>query len=250
MKRILSLLVLMLTLSVFSIDLTEAIEKLDALSYKVERVFIEKLKDESVKLRFETVYKWGENKVVFVMSPEKIIWIRKDGQYWLGKDVLLYSPVDLKDLEDIAIEELESSDAKIKSSGEGYTITFKTDKGTFKITLDRDFRPVKIEREIMGIKMELDYKEYYDDVPSIKQVLKGLKLSDELAFPQEIGDILSMLSWFSISFEDGTIVVKGIFDGKLVSISISPKPHERFLKYGQIYINSSDEQILEELGLK
>ncbi len=235
----------------FSVSLNEIAEKLVDLNYKAERVFIEKPKAGAVKMRLETVYKWGENKIVFIMAPEEVTWVRKEDEYWLGNDVLLYSPVDLKDLEDITLEELLSApQVAIKEEQGNHLITFVTDKGKFELVLDEDFRPLRIVRSILGIKMEMEYREYFEDLPSMEEILAKLKLSDELAFPKEIGDVLMLLDWFTLFKEDNVIHIKGIFKGTFVDISISSQPFPGSLKYGNIYIKTENKDIMKNLGLK
>lgn len=250
MKRLLSVIlagIVFWTLS-FAVEVSEILQRWENSTYKAERIFLEKYGDDAVRMRYEIVYKWGTNKIVKVDSPQEIVWLRNDDGCWIGSEVLYMVPIDIKDLEDIALEAAqEASDVKLKEDNDGYTLVYSTDRGSFFIKLSKDFLPLLIRRKLMKLTMEMEYKEYYSEVPKEEEVKKEFKLSDKKAFPDEIARILRRLEWFSIEREPDSIVIKGVYRNRMISIDITPLRRGRFRRFGRYFVFSKDKEFMEDL---
>jgi len=250
MRKLISVIAIVLIVPMlsFAIEINEILQKWEDSTYRAERIFLEKYGDDAVRMRYEVVYKWGTDKVVKVDSPQEIVWLRNDDGCWIGNEVLYVVPIDIKDLEDIALEAAQEADnIKLKEDDDGYTLVFSTDRGSFFIKLNEDFLPVLIRRKVMKLTMEMEYKEYYEEVPEEEEVKKELKLSNKKAFPEEIAKILRRLEWFSIEKDPAAITIKGVYRNRIIHIEITPMRRDKFRRFGRYFIFSKDKQFMEDL---
>ncbi len=194
------------------------------------------------KMRYEEVFRWKDRKFVRVLIPERVDWYRYGNEVWMGREVLKLVPVEVLDLEDVALRELEeSSEVFVRSFKYGYVLNFKTDEGDFKVVLDPEGRPLKITRKFSNIEIKMVYEDFMDTLPSAKSVISELKLSDSKLFPEEIGKVISCLDWFYMDFSDGVLVLSGISDGKWVKIEISKKRLNGSRRFGKFYIKAPED---------
>ncbi len=199
------------------------------------------------KMRYEEVFRWKGSKFVRVFVPVEVSWYRSKDGTWSGRGRLKKLPINLLDLEDIALREVEKTSPKIEEQDWGFLIKFSTSKGDFEIWLRHNGIPLKIDRKFHDIEMKMIYESWDSPPPKPDSVLKNYEFSNELAFPVEIGRALSCLDWFYISREDGMMVVKGISHGKWVELEISPRKIRGAIKIGTVYFKTSDERILKTL---
>jgi len=240
--------VLVLSTLSFAIEVSEILQKWENSTYKAERIFLEKYGEDAVRMRYEMVCKWSTDKIVKVDSPQEVIWLRNDDGCWIGKKVLYAVPIDIKDLEDIALEAAQEADEiKLDEDDDGYMLSFTTDRGSFFIKLNRDFLPLIIRRKLMRLTMEMEYKEYFDEVPKEEDVKKEFKISNKKAFPDEIARILRKLEWFSIEREPETIIIKGVYKNRMIYIEIAPIGRERFRRFGKYFVFSKDKEFMRDL---
>ena len=250
MRKFLSVILIIGVFSVFvfAIDISEILQKWEESEYKAERLFLEKYEDEVVRMRYEVVYKWTADKLVQVDSPRKIIWFRSDYGCWMGDEVLYYIPLEIKDLEDIALEAAyEATDIKLEKVEDDYILEFSADRGNFLVKLNEDFLPILIKRELVKLTMEMEYKEYYDEVPEEEETKKEYRFSDKKAFSEEIARILKKLEWFSIEEEPNSIRIKGVYRNRIIDINIAPMRKGKFRKFGKYFIFSKDKEFMDEL---
>ncbi len=251
MRRIALFLIFIIAFSslVVAFELDGIISTYENSEYTAKRVFIEESEIFGVKMRYETVYKWGTDKLVVVSAPSEVVWLRKDDESWMGKDGTLYRmPIILKDLSDLAFELLQAAtDVEVEEELDEIFIRFTSIKGKFEIII-KDSSPYKITRELNGIKMELEYKEY-EETQGKDDILRNYTLSDRYAIPEELGVVLELLDWFVIEGkEDGVISIKGIYHGKLIDLKISLVESEGCVKVGNYCIYSDCKEFLEELS--
>ena len=197
------------------------------------------------RIRYEEVYRWGDSKFVKVFVPMEMYWYRSVDGTWSGRDTLKRLPVNILDLEDIALREVEKATPVVEENEWGYKLEFSTEKGDFEVWLNKNGIPMRIVREFHGIEMKMIYENWDSPPPPKEFVLKDHRFSNELAFPEEVGRVLACLDWFYISKEDGVMIVKGISHGKWVEIRISGKKLKGSVKLGVFYLKTDDEDILK-----
>ena len=238
MKRVLVFIFALAT--VFAITKEDIAEIWRSSQYVAYRFFVEE--SDFPKIRYEKVYKNGDDKLVFVLNPKSLVWVRTDDGCWMGNEVLYKVPSGIKDLEDVALEALEESTGATIVEGDGwYMLEYETRKGYFKVDIDEAGVPMDIYREIDGIVMKMDIKPLLEDVEDFKALLKGRKLSDKLAFPRELGNIFKIFDWFSMEEGNERIVIKGIIDGKWHEVEVAFKRFKGCVRYGSLCVKSDPE---------
>ena len=238
MRRVLIFVLALAT--VFGITTRDIVKLWKSSSYVAYRFFVEE--SDSPKIRYEKVYKKGEDKLVLVLNPKKLVWVRMDGNCWMGNDVLYIVPSGIKDLEDVALEALEESTNATVVQGEGwYMIEYATKKGYFKVDIDDSGIPMDIYRKIDGIVMRMDIQPTMEDVKDFRKLLDGKELSDKLAFPEELGNIFRVFDWFSMKESGDKIEIKGIIDEKWHKVEVAFKKFKGCVKYGSLCVKSDPE---------
>lgn len=226
--------------TVFGVSIKDIVKIWKSSSYVAYRFFVEE--SDSPKIRYEKVYKKGDDKLVMVLNPKKLVWVRMDGNCWMGNKVLYIVPSGIKDLEDVALEALEESTDATIVQGEGwYMVEYVTKKGYFKVDIDESGIPMDIYRKIDGIVMRMDIQPTMEDVKDFRKLLNGRELSDELAFPEELGNIFRIFDWFSMKEEGDRIEIKGIIDEKWHRVEVAFKKFRGCVKYGSLCVKSDPE---------
>ncbi len=238
MKKILVFVFALAT--IFGITKEDIAEVWRSSQYVAYRFFVEE--SDFPKIRYEKVYKNGDDKLVFVLNPKSLVWVRMNEDCWMGDKVLYKVPSGIKDLEDVALEALEeSTDATIVEGDGWYMLEYETRKGYFKVDIDESGIPMDIYRKIDGIVMKMDIHPVLEDLKDFKALLDGRKLSEELAFPKELGDIFKIFDWFSMKEENERIVIKGIINKKWHKIEVAFRRFKGCVKYGGLCVKSDPE---------
>lgn len=238
MKRVLVFIFALAT--VFGITKEGISEIWRSSQYVAYRFFVEE--SDSPKMRYEKVYKDGDDKLVFVLNPKDLVWVRMDGDCWMGEDVLYLVPSGIKDLEDVALEALEESTSATILEGDGwYMVEYRTRKGYFKVDIDESGIPMDIYRKIDGVVMKMEINPLMEDVKDFKSLLDGRELSNKLAFPRELGDVFKIFDWFSMEGDGEKILVKGIINGKWHEVTVAFKRFKGCVRYGSLCLKSDPE---------
>ncbi len=237
--------ILILASLAFSIMADEILQIWKESEYVSFRFFVEESK--YPKMRYEKVYKMGEDKVVFVLNPSEIVWVREDGKCWMGDEKLYVVPSGIKDLEDVAIEALEeATDATIVEADGWYILEYSGEKGSFDVEIDEAWIPIRIARRIDGVEMKMTFEPLLEDVPSFQDLLKGREMTDELAFPEDFGRVLTLFDWFATSREGDLMKIEGIIEGKWHEVLVGFEEFEGAVRFGKIYVRS-DQEVLKLL---
>ena len=240
-----ALVLMLIPVIALSVSVGDILEKWKSSEYVANRFFVEESK--FPKMRYEKVYKKGEDKLVFVLNPKKLVWFREAGECWMGEDILYYVPSGINDLEDVAMEALESaSDATIVEGDGWYLLQYETEKGYFEVEIDDLGIPSRIYRRIDGVEMKMTIEPLLEDVGDLEELLEGRELSDEPAFPEEIGEIMRIFDWFTVLGSDGNLEIVGIINGEWHKVKVGFKEFEGSVKFGSVYIEG-DKRVMKIL---
>lgn len=216
-------------------------------SYHAYRFVIEYTKDKQITRYEEVFYKDGD-KIVFVKSPRKIIWVKLGDKYYIGKSEELKLCPPIKDLEDIFNEYANYHGISLDFDGE-ITIT----ENVFSLkALKVDGLLRHIIRKFENVITEMQYIYTFTNY-TFDEILQNFKLIDETEIPKSIYNIFNLFLWFNVEYEDDVLKVYAINkDGENVLLEISDKNGE--FKVGEYYLTileSSDktrEEILNEIS--
>ncbi len=234
------LIVFLVAVTSFAITVSGVIKRWENSQYIAYRFFVEESK--SPKMRYEKVYKKGEDKLVFVINPKNLVWVRMGDKCWMGNKILYLVPSGIKDLEDVALESLkESTDATIVEGAGWYMIEYETKKGYFKVDIDEEGIPINIYRRIDGIEMKMDIEPVVEDLKGFRKLLGDRELSNKLAFPEELGNVFKIFDWFTMSEEGDKIFINGIIGEKWHIVEVAFRKFRGCVKYGNICVKSDPE---------
>lgn len=194
------------------------------ISYHSKRVLIET--GASSRVRFEEIYKWMGNKLVFVLAPSNVIWFRTNGKCYLGESYnLRRSPIEILDLEDLALRDIEKANYTLVDRGDYYEIRFENN-GKYLIYLDKMGIPIKIKRDYMGTVSELifEYRELINKPPD--EILNKISLDEsEIYLPKPLMMLLQNFRFFRIQNYKGNIEIYGVMkNGAKVRIFFGTTP--------------------------
>jgi len=216
-------------------------------SYHAYRFTIEYTKDRQY-VRYEEVYYKDGDKIVFVKSPKKIIWVKLGDKYYIGTSNELKLCPPIKDLEDIFFEYANFHGISLDFDGE---ITISEKAFTLKaLKIDGWIR--EIIRKFESVVTEMRYI-YTPSIYTFDEILSKFKFVDESDVPEAIYNIFNLFLWFNAEYVDDALKVYAVDkNGDNVLIEISDKVGE--YKVGDYYLTileSSEktrEDILNEIG--
>jgi len=219
-----TLMVTIVTLLLLHLFAENIVDLWKRVSYHSRRVLIET--GISSRVRLEEIYKWMGNKLVFVLAPSSVIWFRTNGKCYLGEAYnLRRSPLEILDLEDLALRDIEKAKYTVVNKGEYYEISFEKN-GKYLIFLDKTGIPIKIKRDYMGTVSELifEYREPIDKPPD--EILSKLSLDEsEIYLPEPLMTLLQNFRFFRIQNCKGNIEIYGIMkNGAKVRICFGTTP--------------------------
>ena len=219
-----TLMVTIVTLLLLHLFAENIVDLWKRVSYHSRRVLIET--GISSRVRLEEIYKWMGNKLVFVLAPSNVIWFRTNGKCYLGEAYnLRRSPLEILDLEDLALRDIEKAKYTVVNKGEYYEISFEKN-GKYLIFLDKTGIPIKIKRDYMGTVSELifEYREPIDKPPD--EILSKLSLDEsEIYLPKPLMVLLQNFRFFRIQNYKGNMEIYGIMkNGAKVRICFGTTP--------------------------
>ncbi|MBO8161030.1 MAG: hypothetical protein H0Z24_05290 [Thermosipho sp. (in: Bacteria)] len=211
-------------------------------SYHAFRFVIEYSKDIQFTRYEEVFYKDG-NKIVFVKSPKKIIWVKLGEKYYMGTSEKLKLCPPIKDLEDIFNDYAEFHKISQDFDGE---ITISEDVFTIKaIKIDGMLR--KIIRKFENVVTEMQYI-YIPTTYTFDEVLSNFELIDESDVPEKIYDILNLFLWFNVEYVDDALKVYAVDkNGEGVLLEISDKKGKFKVDNFYISILEASEETRKEI---
>lgn len=183
-------------------------------------------------VRYEQVVKEGNDKLVTVISPERIVWLRFQERYYIQKDTgLLELSFPIYDLEDYLMDVLKRGDYELlahKRDGSGDVYVLKSGVQVFTIWVGEDGFIDKIVRELPpGYRNALIYE--YHQIKELGETVRRYWLQHpvEGRITSSLAPVLRRIpryfAWSDLSFfkvkDESIPVIYGITnDGNKVSI--------------------------------
>ncbi len=258
-----------LLLCAFTAIVVQAQAYLDAFinaSYFARRTITER--GGSNKTRIELVYRWGNDKIVQVLSPVFLIWAKRSGIFLIGEPTnMKISPLEISDLEDLFIKALiEKGVSKVEREGTDYTIIVETGQEVYTAVITERGLPKKITRTSKGILTEMIYQTVEPLKDSFENIATryGLTFHTEpIALPKEIKSVLENVLWYTVSRlkigdEQVVMILANYKTGGLIKavyssreVTINTEPNEKVISCkGEgyyVYLITQDEAVYNEL---